>query len=315
MEKHGFTVTRHYAGLETAWRAEFTVGSGGRVLGVNSEMDALPGIGHACGHNLIGICGLGTAVAVKEALVAHDIAGKVILLGTPAEEDGGGKLILIDRDAYQEMDVCVMAHPGPGPPNFVSNGTMSAAGFIYAEYRGKPAHAAGSPWEGINALDAAVTAYSAISSLRQQMKPDLRVHGIIEGNDWAPNIIPDNAKLTYIVRAPSKDELEALIERLEGCFKCVSFDFFTFPVLRQISGAAMTAGCTVDIKVIPPYLDLRQNSVLCMFLKGIFITSASSLTSYAVREFGANVSGRYDMTIINLNSPASTDFGNVSYGE
>lgn len=83
MEKHGFHVTRHYAGLSTAWRAEYTVGSGGRVLGVNSEMDALPGIGHACGHNLIAICGLGIAVAVKEALTAHSVSGKVIILGTP----------------------------------------------------------------------------------------------------------------------------------------------------------------------------------------------------------------------------------------
>ncbi|KAG6809144.1 hypothetical protein H0H92_001405 [Tricholoma furcatifolium] len=108
MEKHGFTVTRHYAGLKTAWRAEYTVGNAGRILGVNSEMDALPGIGHACGHNLIAISGLGIAIAVKAALVAHEIPGKVIILGTPAEEDGGGKIVLLERGAYQEMDVCLM---------------------------------------------------------------------------------------------------------------------------------------------------------------------------------------------------------------
>ncbi|KAG5638558.1 hypothetical protein H0H81_011904 [Sphagnurus paluster] len=108
MEEQGFTVTRHYAGLDTAWRAEYTVGTGGRVLGVNSEMDALPGIGHACGHNLIAICGLGIAVGVKEALVAHSVPGKVVLLGTPAEEGGGGKIILLKKDAYKEMDACLM---------------------------------------------------------------------------------------------------------------------------------------------------------------------------------------------------------------
>ena len=125
MSSHGFEVTKHYLGLETAWKAEFTQGKGGRVVGVNSEMDALPGIGHGCGHNLIAISGVGVALAVKAALQAHDISGKVILLGTPgmkfplstqdaidlgcaAEEDGGGKAILLQRGGYKDMDVCLM---------------------------------------------------------------------------------------------------------------------------------------------------------------------------------------------------------------
>jgi len=128
METHSFTVTRHYLGLPTAWRAEFTAPtSGGRVLGINSEMDALPGIGHACGHNLIAISGVGVAIAVKTALQIHGIAGKVVLLGTPgqlfslnsashesfndllpAEEGGGGKIILLDRGGYKNMDACLM---------------------------------------------------------------------------------------------------------------------------------------------------------------------------------------------------------------
>ena len=126
MSSHGFEVTRHYLGLETAWRAEFTQGKGGRVMGVNSEMDALPGIGHGCGHNLIAISGVGIALAIKAALQAHDIPGKVILLGTPGkpfpicrteivtdvewtgEEGGGGKAILLQRGGYKEMDFCLM---------------------------------------------------------------------------------------------------------------------------------------------------------------------------------------------------------------
>jgi len=126
MSARGFEVTKHYLGLETAWKAEFTHGKGGRVVGVNSEMDALPGIGHGCGHNLIAICGVGIALAIKAALQAHNISGKVILLGTPgtklppsmqsvtdlgcaAEEGGGGKAILLQRGGYSEMDVCLMS--------------------------------------------------------------------------------------------------------------------------------------------------------------------------------------------------------------
>ena len=126
MASHGFEVTKHYLGLETAWKAEFTQGKGGRVVGVNSEMDALPGIGHGCGHNLIAISGVGVALAIRAALRAHNIPGKVILLGTPgrefrtsaeevtdvrctAEEGGGGKAILLQRGGYKEMDFCLMS--------------------------------------------------------------------------------------------------------------------------------------------------------------------------------------------------------------
>lgn len=126
MSSKGWEVTKHYLGLDTAWRAEFTIGTGGRTLGVNSEMDALPGIGHACGHNLIAIAGVGVALAVKTALERHSVPGKVVLLGTPgashflcvfvvlgssihlAEEGGGGKIILIERGGYKDMDACVM---------------------------------------------------------------------------------------------------------------------------------------------------------------------------------------------------------------
>ena len=108
MFKHGFIVTPHHAGLETAWRAEFEHGTGGRVLGVNSEMDALPSIGHGCGHNLIAMSGAAVAVALKAALERHAIPGTIVLLGTPAEETRGGKTILLERGAYEGMDACIM---------------------------------------------------------------------------------------------------------------------------------------------------------------------------------------------------------------
>ncbi|KAG6855820.1 hypothetical protein H0H87_010582 [Tephrocybe sp. NHM501043] len=186
MAKHGFEVTKHYH-LETAWRASFTNGEGGRTIGVNSEMDALPGVGHACGHNLIAISGVGVSIAIKNALEKFNISGKVELLGTPAEEGGSGKIILLEKGAYKDMSACLMCHPAPGPVGSVSLTSCLALERITVEYFGHTAHAALSPWEGKNALDAAVLGYNNISALRQQLLPTHRVHGIIEGKDWAPN--------------------------------------------------------------------------------------------------------------------------------
>ncbi|KAF8966342.1 hypothetical protein BDZ97DRAFT_1917719 [Flammula alnicola] len=179
MGKQGFKVTKHYLGLDTAWRAEYSQGTGGRVIGINSEMDALQGMGHGCGHNLIAVSGVGVAIALKAALEASPrVSGKIVLLGTPAEESGGGKIILLERGGYDEMDVCLMCHPAPGLPHSLNIGSSNAMQSIQVEYFGRSAHAGGAPWEGTNALDAAFIAYSGISMMRQQMKPDHRVHGV-----------------------------------------------------------------------------------------------------------------------------------------
>ncbi|KAJ6555742.1 hypothetical protein B0H10DRAFT_1207258 [Mycena sp. CBHHK59/15] len=276
MASHGFSVTRNYLGLPTAFRAEFTHGKDGRILGVNSEYDALKGLGHACGHNLIAVSGCGVALAVKAALEAQDIPGKVVLLGTPAEEGGGGKVILLEKGGYKDMDVCVMCHPSPGPAHSANIGTSIAAQNIEVEYIGRTAHAGAAPWEGTNALDAAFLAYSSVSVLRQQMKPDHRVHGIIEGNNnWAPN---DYAKMRWMVRAPSPDELTAFVERVKRCFEA----------------AAHATSCEMNIDIALPYFNLNQNQVLG-------------------REFSDVIMNRYGMSTTLKDGSASTDFGNVSY--
>ncbi|KAF8529396.1 hypothetical protein JB92DRAFT_2861856 [Gautieria morchelliformis] len=278
MSSHGFSVTQHYLGLSTAWRASFKHGTGGPVLGVNSEMDALPGIGHACGHNLIAIAGVGVALGVKAAMEAHDIAGEIVLLGTPAEEGGGGKIILLDRGGYDDMDVCIMCHPGPGSDPMFDIPHCLAIQIIEIEFFGHTAHASAAPWEGINALDAAVLAYTNISTLRQQIKPTHRVHGIIEGRDWAANVIPDYAKLTYAVRSPTEDELIELSKRVTACF----------------DAAATSTGCTYKIVQGPVHSELRQNPVLG-------------------REFTKLATKRYNLTQADpRESTGSTDFGNVS---
>lgn len=278
MATRGFNVNRHYLGLHTAWRAEFSYGTGGRVIGVNSEMDALKGLGHACGHNLIAASGVGIAVAIKSAMQAHQVCGKVVLLGTPAEEAGGGKVILLDRGGYKDMDACIMCHPAPGIPHSACVGTSIAMQDIEVEYFGQSAHAAAAPWEGTNALDAAFLAYSGISLLRQQMKPDHRIHGIIQGKDWSPNVIPDYAQMRWIVRAPTVEELHAFVKRATNC----------------LEAAAISTSCKATLKFNAPYFELRQNSVLA-------------------RAFSDIALNRYGVVTKHINFSASTDFGNVSH--
>ncbi|KAG1737477.1 uncharacterized protein EDB91DRAFT_1140061 [Suillus paluster] len=223
MEKHGFIVTKNYH-LETAW------------------MDALPGIGHACGHNLIGMSGVAVALAAKAAMENLNIDGKVILLGTPAEEGGFGKVMLYEKGAYDEMDVCLMCHPAPGPRHSISLSGCLAISRITVEYQGHTAHAGLSPWEGQNALDAAVLAYNNVSLLRQQIKPTHRVHGIFEGKDWAPNIIPDHAIMQWLVRAPTTSEMEDTRKRVISCFESV-FHYRLVRMTKQYYIFAQS-GCT-----------------------------------------------------------------------
>ncbi|KZP01874.1 amidohydrolase [Calocera viscosa TUFC12733] len=281
MDSHGFAVTRHYLGLDTAWLATLTVGKGGRTLGFNSEMDSLPGIGHACGHNLIAIGGVAAAIGVATALKKHNLPGTVSLIGTPAEEGGGGKIILLEKGAYKDFAACLMIHPGPGPARSTGVGSSLAIERLEASFAGHTAHASAAPWEGRNALDAAFVSYAAISALRQQVKPSHRIHGVVEGRDWAANIIPDYAKMTYIIRAPTFQEVEALEPRLKACFE---------------AGAHATA-TKVTFSAPTSMYDLFQNSAL-------------------IAEYGRICSGRYGMTVSSAQEGAiggSTDFGNVSY--
>ncbi|RDB23724.1 Peptidase M20 domain-containing protein 2 [Hypsizygus marmoreus] len=278
MSKHGFEVTKHYH-LETAWLATFEHGQGGRTIGINSEMDALPGVGHACGHNLIAISGVGVALSIKSVLEKFDIAGKIALLGTPAEEGGYGKVILLEKGAYKGMSACLMSHPAPGPIGSVSLSSCLAIERITVEYFGHTAHAALSPWEGKNALDAAVLGYNNISALRQQLLPTHRVHGIFEGKDWVPNIIPDYAKFICYARAPTRAELNVTISRILPCFEA----------------AGLATGCQVKIEVHGGAFDLRQNKALGDEVANI-ITSKYGAIDY----------------IWGIKS-ASTDFGNVTY--
>ncbi|PCH36423.1 hypothetical protein WOLCODRAFT_28550 [Wolfiporia cocos MD-104 SS10] len=278
MSAHGFEVTAHYLDLPTAWRAVATHAPAGkaeektRVIGINSELDALPGVGHACGHNLIAMAGVGVALAIRTALIGHDVPGKIILLGTPAEEGGGGKINLLSGGAYEEMDACLI-----GPANWSSIGPSLASQHLIVEFFGHGRRPRGvGTWEAQNALEH-------------------RVHGIVSGKDWAPNIIPDYAKMRWIVRAPTWAELEVLRERVKKCIDASSC-LPHMPVDEDVPfrAAAHATSYRVTIDTNSEYYDVRQNLVL------------GEQYGKVIERYGIDYS-------VDEGISASTDFGNVTY--
>ncbi|MCS6801210.1 MAG: M20 family metallopeptidase [Chloroflexota bacterium] len=271
----GFHVERGAYGLPTAFRA--SVGEGSPCVAVLCEYDALPEIGHACGHNLIAAAGVAAGLALKAAAPA----GTVVVLGTPAEEGGGGKVVMLERGAFDGVDVAMMVHPAPGHsawPNVIGVEALEA------QFFGRSAHAAMAPHEGVNALDAMVLAFNAVALLRQQLPPDTRVHGVITRGGTKPNIIPDHTAAELYVRARHPHELDRLKERVVACF----------------DGAARATGCRLEVRWPGPrFRDLRTNDPL-----------AARYVSH-LEALGVTVPPRGDNPLDRM--LLSTDMGNVSY--
>src|SRR5437660_10976945 len=239
----GFKVERGLAGVETAFRATLETGEG-PTIAIMCEYDALPSIGHACGHNAIATAGAGAGAglaAVRDRLPK----GRIHVVGTPAEEGGGGKVKLIQAGIFKDVDAAMMVH---GFDQWV--GHMDLLGIVRVgfEFTGKAAHASADPWEGVNALDAAVQTYNNVSMLRQQVRPDSRIHGIITHGGAAPNIIPEFAAATFYVRSPNIDAVWQLEKRVIQCAE----------------GAARATGC--ELKVIEhrdtAYEPMKRNATL-----------------------------------------------------
>ena len=238
--ERGFDVTRPAGGLDTAFRAVY--GSGSLVVGVCAEYDALPGIGHACGHNIIAASAVGTALALAE--VAEDLDLTVVLLGTPAEEAGGGKVLMLEAGLFDDIAVTVMLHPGPLD---IAAARSLALSQVAVSYVGRESHAAVAPHLGINAADAVTVAQVAIGLLRQQLAPGQMVHGIVTDGGQASNVIPAHAEMQYTMRADDAAGLAALEARMADCF---------------LAGAVGT-GCDYDITATePPYLELTPDGWL-----------------------------------------------------
>jgi len=209
----GFEVERGVAGLETAFRATWTRGSDGPTIAFLCEYDALKGLGHACGHNLIGTGGMLAGWALRQAW--PDLPGKVQVIGTPAEEGGGGKIIMVERGVFAGVDAALMFHPTSGA-NIVHRGALAAQD-LWITFRGRPAHAAAGPWNGLNALDALIQTFVNVGLLRQQLKPDARIHGIITKGGEAVNVIPEFTQAHFLVRATEVPYLEEIKEKVRNC--------------------------------------------------------------------------------------------------
>lgn len=212
LAREGASVTRKAGGLETAFTAE--VGSGSPVVAILGEYDALPGVGHACGHNLMGTAASLAFLALRD--VAAELKGRVRIVGCPAEERGNGKVKLIRAGVFSDVDAALMYHPGDRDE---IDPLMLAMVTLEVEFIGKAAHAAAEPYEGRNALDAVMLGWTALSALRLTVRSDSRFHGIITDGGKAANIIPDRAAATFMVRSPDNGYLHDLRRRVLACFE------------------------------------------------------------------------------------------------
>jgi amidohydrolase len=238
VERHGLPVSRASFGLPTSYVSEFGKDDG-PTIAILSEYDALPGIGHACGHNIIAAAGLGAALALSK--LGGRLPGRVRYVGAPAEERHGGKEIIARAGAFDGVDAAMMIHPAN-----LDLVTMPSIAISEVEvtYRGRAAHAAAMPYRGVNALDAVVSAYQSIAQLRQHIRLSERIHGIITEGGMAANIVPERAACRFYVRAADVHELSRLKPRVQACFEA----------------AALSTGCTAEITWgETDYLDLKTN--------------------------------------------------------
>lgn len=273
LEDNEFHVERGIAGLPTAFRA--TYGQESPRIALLAEYDALPKVGHGCGHNIIGVSAVGAGVASKHAV--DQLGGSIVVMGTPGEEVLGGKIDMVKAGAFTEIDVAMIVHPDTR--NMPTQEAL-AASTLEVEFFGRPAHAAGQPHKGINALDAMVLAFTSINSLRQHIRGDARIHGIITDGGEAPNIVPAHSAATFLVRALDDDYLTELKDRVLNCFM----------------GASMASGARLEYRwKNRTYAPMKNN----MTLAGLFKQNLESL-GRNVEEFDR----RFGL--------GSTDMGNVS---
>ncbi|WP_368645399.1 M20 family metallopeptidase [Alkalibacterium putridalgicola] len=274
LEKHGFQVEYPYLGIETAFRAVYKGKKEGPSIAYLSEYDALPGIGHGCGHNLLGATDTGAGIVLSK--LVDDIGGTVIVLGTPAEETNGDKVTMADADTFEAVDVAFCTHPSDG---YYASGTSMAMEAIDFRFYGQTAHAAAAPFEGKNALDACINFFNNVSSLRQQIHPTARVHGVIKDGGEAANVIPDYTRAEFYVRAMDMPYLNELKEK----------------VIRCAEAGALAADCRMEWgHYEASYKNLITNETL------------SSLYNEKMQEMGI------DMITEERDSMGSMDMGNVS---
>lgn len=212
LRKYGFDVEENFSGVETGFKAVYKGKKEGLTVAYMAEYDALPGIGHGCGHNLLGTVSTGAGIVLKE--IIDEIGGTVIVFGTPAEETSGAKVTFVENNEFDGVDIALMAHPGS---SYTKSGASLALEPIEFEFFGKTSHAAAAPEKGINALDGAIQTFNSVNALREHMRSDSRVHGVIIEGGKAANIVPDYAKVQYYVRSTTKTYNTELLEKVKNC--------------------------------------------------------------------------------------------------
>lgn len=276
LKEKGNIVELPYCGLDTAFKATYSHGKATHHVAVLAEYDALPKLGHACGHNIICTAALGAFLAAKKAMETFNIDGKVSIIGSPAEEGGGGKIKLLDGGAFQDIDASIMVHPTSGTTRIAGRCTTTHSFTI--EFFGKAAHAASQPFKGINALDAANLFFNAVSFLRQQVTSDVRMSGYMAEGGTASNVIPDHTLIQYSIRCMEESELPYLVERVKNC----------------IHAAALATGCEVKIDEKDGYAARTFSKVLGNICRNALEEQGEKVLADFPDDFG------------------STDFGNVS---
>lgn len=281
LEKHGFRVERGVAELPTAFRADAGNGDGPTIAYL-SEYDALPGVGHGCGHNLIAIAGIGAGIGLSAAL--GEVGGKVTVFGTPAEESVGGKIIMAEAGLFDGVDAALGAHPGTSEavcPTVEGSGNALACRTVRVTFHGKPAHAAADPYNGINALNAVIEVFNGINALRQHVKNDARIHGIITHGGDVPNVVPHFAAAEFYVRAATLAYMNELVDKVK----------------RIAEGASLITGASLEFELPDrPNYDMITNYTLARRLKANLDELGLTMPDAKPEQ-----------------ASGSTDWGNVSY--
>lgn len=280
LKKEGFEIELPAAGHRTGFVARYKSGKPGPVVAFLAEYDALAGLGHGCGHNVFGATSALAAAGLRQ--IVDEIGGEVRVYGTPGEEggqNGSAKGSFVKEGYLKDVDFALCVHPGSQPTDGLSTRNYACAP-VDIEFWGKPAHAAGCPEDGINALDAQILTYSAVGLLRQQLTNRIRIHGIIVDGGTAPNVIPEYTKAKYYIRAVDRETLDDLYKKVE----------------KIVEGAALQTGCRSSMKL---YQNLVENMVLTPSLDAIYEKNITAL--------GNTVEHTPDVVM-----PGSSDVGNIS---
>ena len=227
LKEAGFVIEQPYRDLATGFRATLDTGKPGPTIAVMGEYDALPDIGHGCGHNMIGSIALGASRALAKE--ASALRGKIVMLGTPAEETNGGKVVYAASGVFDDIDAAMIVHPGSKNALGSTSLAIDALEFVF---HGRTCHASGNPEDGINALDGTILTFNNINALRQHITSDVRIHGVITEGGKAPNVTPDLAVALFYVRAKKREYLNQVVEKVKNCARA----------------AALATGCRVDIR-------------------------------------------------------------------